>query len=399
VGVSAKRSTGKGVPFERASDPVVAFDRKHHRVFLQGIGVSIHGCAIYCDSAVTLNISRNNGRKFGRPVIINENVVANDNASPAFFNDKNWIAVDNHPTSPHFGRAYAVWDQLRCPDNGCNVAPVEQPVMISHSDDGGRTWSKPLEAINEKPGAVHQEVGALPVVMRNGHVVIVYPDVNAGVYTFEADLKAIRSTDGGRHWSAPFQIARQDPFAEEGNALRAPNVPSVDVGKDGTIWVAWQDQQFSQGRNDIVLTRSRDEGRTWSGIMNATPNEEGRDHFTPGIALAGGKIHLTYRTHAPTSLEADPMVKAVYRAIRRGKTIAGPIPLNKSSDANHAAFVTISASPTKFRFFGDYAAIDATARVAHPIWAQARAFKHARPNPDDTHQRAFSARVRIRRRR
>src|SRR6266568_3774021 len=41
VGVTSTPSTGTGVPYERASDPVVAFDRRHRRVMLESVGVSV----------------------------------------------------------------------------------------------------------------------------------------------------------------------------------------------------------------------------------------------------------------------------------------------------------------------------------------------------------------------
>src|SRR5207302_85727 len=55
VQVSHASTKGRGAPFARASDPVVAFDRKHHRVFLESIGVADPGCAVFCDSAITIN--------------------------------------------------------------------------------------------------------------------------------------------------------------------------------------------------------------------------------------------------------------------------------------------------------------------------------------------------------
>jgi hypothetical protein len=390
VGVTSTPSTGTGVPFERASDPVVAFDRKHGTVYLESIGVSVRGCAVYCDSAITVNISKNGGKTFGQPVIINENVVPNDGTTPAIFNDKNWIASDNNPTSPFYGRTYAVWDQVRCPDNGCNAAPTEQPVMVSTSDDGGATWTPAREAVNEHPGAVHQAVGAVPVVMPNGHVVIVYADANPGAYTFTGQYKAIRSTDGGATWSAPSVIATADPYAEEGNSLRAPNIPSPAVSGN-TVWVAFQDQRFAPGRNDILLTSSTDEGTTWSAPLNATPGEVGLDHFSPDIAAVGSKISLTYRTHTPTDVNADPKVDAVYRAIQSGLTVSGPTNLYGASDANLAAFTTVAGA--QLRFFGDYAGIAADAKGAHPIWAQSQNFPAQQANPTNTHQRAFSAAI------
>jgi Neuraminidase (sialidase) len=282
---------------------------------------------------------------------------------------------------------------VRCLDNGCNVTTA-QPVVLVTSDDGGKTWGPLIEATHEQPAPAHAEVGVQPVVLPNGHVVIVYADVQAGAFTFEGSYKAIRSTDGGKTWSDPVVISPANPFLEEGSGLRAPNVPAAAVDVDGTISVAFQDQRLSPGKNDILLTTSTDEGQHWSPPVDATPLEPTLDHFTAAIAVVGGKVHLTYRTHlAGTNVSAPPpasLVDAVYRALQGGVTTSGPFVL-KTSDAAVAAFATVAGVPLKF--FGDYAGIAASSIAAHPIWDQSETFADAQPNPTNTHQRSFSARI------
>ena len=389
VAVTPRPTAGPGAPFARASDPVVEFDRKHKNVFLNTIAVSDPGCAVFCDTADVVNISGNGGKTFGPPVVVHEDDSV-PGVTPVVFNDKNWIVTDNTPTSPHYGRTYAAWDQVRCVDEGCNVFS-SQPVLVSYSDDGGKTWQGPVQATDEQPGSAHGEVGVQPVVLPNGDVVIVYADAQAGAFTFFGSYKAIRSTDGGKTWSSPRTIDATDPFLEESASLRAPNVPSATA--DGsTIFVAFADQRFGPGRNDILLTSSTDEGQTWSPSLNATPAEIGLDHFNPDIAAVGGVVHLTYRTRAPGNLNASPRVDAVYRALNgAGVTTAGPVQLSAPSDASVAAFTTVAGIPLKF--FGDYAGIAATSTAAYPIWDKAQNFAGQQPNPTNTHQRSFSARV------
>jgi hypothetical protein len=388
VAVSSGSTDGPGPPFARASDPVTGFDRKHKAVFLNTLSVSDAGCVQFCDSAAVVNISGNGGKTFGPPVVIREDV--SDPSSTSFaMNDRNWIATDNNPASPHYGRTYAVWDQVRCAEPSCTV--IVQPVMLSYSDDGGRSWSPAIDVTHAQPAQAHQEVGALPLIMANGDLVIVYNDVTAGAFTFFGGYAAVRSTDGGATWSDPVTITQADPYAEEGASLRAPNVPSAAVDSDGTIWVAFQDQRFGSGRNDILLTTSTDEGQSWSPPLNATPGEANVDHFTPGIAAIGGTVHMTYRTRAPGNVTADPRVDAVYRALKGGVTTRGPLQLYSPSDAAVAAFSTVAN--VKLKFFGDYAAIAASPKSANPIWDQAQNFPQQQDNPTGTHQRSFSARI------
>src|SRR5205085_6135648 len=56
--------------------------------------------------------------------------------SSRFFNDKPALAADVQPASPHRGRVYLAWSR----------APRGPPlqVVLTHSDDGGVTWARPV---------------------------------------------------------------------------------------------------------------------------------------------------------------------------------------------------------------------------------------------------------------
>jgi len=162
------------------------------------------------------------------------------------------------------------------------------------------------------------------------------------------------------------------------------------VAGDGTVYVAFQDQTFSPGKNDILLTHSSDGGNSWSPPVDATPDPL-LDHFTPAIDVVGPTIHLTYRTHVG-DVNVNPLVDAVYRRVTSGGTTTFGPTLLKTSDASVAAFTKV-ASTAQFQFFGDYAGIAASSISAHPIWGQAELFPDAQTNPTNTHQRSFSARI------
>jgi hypothetical protein len=392
VGVTNTTNTGTGLPFARASDPVVAFDVDHKNVYFHTIAVSDQGCLEFCDSAIEVNISNNGGKTFSNPVIIEEDV-SNPNSGPQFFNDKNWITVDNNPASRHFGRTYSVWDQIFCSDPSC--VNETQDVVLRHSDDGGKTWSARITAEAEAPNNanVHAAIGVQPMVLSNGDVVVVYDDVQAGLFSFAGTMKAITSTDGGNTWSAPVIVTPLAPFFEESAGLRAPNLPSATTdGKN--IWVAYQDSSLSGGTsNDILITSSSNAGASWSLPFNATPGEATLDHFTPGLASANGNLYLSYRTH-PTGSTAQtvPFADIVFRKIAGGSASGAPVSLDATlTNLNEAAFTTLAGMQLKF--LGDYAATAASPNTINPVWCQAQNFPDATSNQTNTHQRAFSAGV------
>ncbi len=58
------------------------------------------------------------------------------------FYDKEWLTVDNWPSSPFYGRAYLVSTKF---ENGLFGSYGRAPIVLSWSDDGGLTWTAPKE--------------------------------------------------------------------------------------------------------------------------------------------------------------------------------------------------------------------------------------------------------------
>ena len=63
-------------------------------------------------------------------------------ANNAVFWDKDYIAVDNNPGSPYYGRIYVTASRFL---NGLHGSYAESPIWLSSSDDGGLSWSSPKE--------------------------------------------------------------------------------------------------------------------------------------------------------------------------------------------------------------------------------------------------------------
>jgi hypothetical protein len=59
------------------------------------------------------------------------------------FNDKEWIAVDNTPTSPFYGRIYVTWTQFMLDPTG--LFYVSSPIQLAYSDNHGDTFSNPID--------------------------------------------------------------------------------------------------------------------------------------------------------------------------------------------------------------------------------------------------------------
>jgi len=75
----------------------------------------------------------------------------------------------------------------------------------------------------------------------------------------------------------------------ESPGVRTSPLPSAEINRDGTVYVAWQDNRFEPGgtANDIVLSSSAD-GTTWPPVSRIPLDPVGSnvDHFIPGLAVS-----------------------------------------------------------------------------------------------------------------
>jgi hypothetical protein len=117
------------------------------------------------------------------------------------------------------------------------------------SDDGGVTWTRPVQvAVPSRPGATTDY--ARLAVSDGGVLHLVWSEFEAKPRKLPLGVYYARSTDGGRSWSAPTQLA--GPGFGQGNV--------VAVG-DHAVHVAWNGAQDIAGR---YHRWSSDDGATWS---------------------------------------------------------------------------------------------------------------------------------------
>jgi len=239
-----------GGPYARASDPAVAYDAKH--------GVWIVTSLVINSGALGVVVNRSKDGLSWDDAIT---AVGVDGKSY----DKEWIACDSTPTSPHYGNCYIEVD----------VTSSGNTITMSTSTDGGKTWGA-----QKFPSGNPSGLGGQPLVQPDGTVVVPY---SANF----ASQRAFRSTDGGATWSASVEIATISDHSVPG--MREEPLPSAEMDAKGTIYVAWDDCRFRSGctSNDIVMTTSKD-GVTWSAVKRIPIDAvgSGRDHFDPGLGVS-----------------------------------------------------------------------------------------------------------------
>lgn len=233
-------------PFDRASDPTVAFDAAFGEWMVSALdctGTSPKLSKPPNGAAVTVSTSAD-GVHWSRPVIVAK-------IKPRESFDKQWITCDNNVASRFFGHCYIEWD---LPLRGAGL------VVMSTSRDGGRTWSAPAATASRLHG-----IGGEPVVLPNGTVVV--PIISFVFVGGSFPLVAFRSTDGGRTWSGATRIAGLFGGGAAGN-VRGPSFPSATVDHAGRIYLAWNDCRFRPDclTNDMVMTTSTN-GLHWTRVV------------------------------------------------------------------------------------------------------------------------------------
>lgn len=259
---------------ERASDPSVAYDAVHRVWLITTLAVS--------RGDTRLTVSRSpNGSSWSAPVVAAEAAPAGGSTGEediAF--DKEWIACDDHSSSPFAGRCYLVYSDVAHGD----------VVAVRTSADGGLTWSAQVQ-VSQTDG-----VGAFPVVQPSGRLVLVY-------LAQSRRIDSAVSADGGATFAAPVTVAPVSVHAE--NGLRFFPLPSADADSSGRVWATWQDCRFSAGctSNSAVVATSSD-GVTWSAPGAVT---SGRDAVLPAVGIdpATGRAAVAYYVVRPNGIDFE----------------------------------------------------------------------------------------------
>ena len=257
-----------GGPYDRVSDPTVAYDARHNVWLISGLAIRDTSGVI--GAAVTVNRSTDGGLTWGNAINV---AVATGSANL----DKEWIVCDDTATSPFYGNCYAEWD-----DNGAG-----NRIKMSTSTDGGLTWGAAKNTANTATG-----IGGQPVGQPSGTVIVPIDNAN------QTRVMVFNSTNGGSSWGTTTQIATIRSHTEAGS-LRSGPLPSAEIDGAGKVYVVWADCRFRTNctANDIVLSSSSN-GTMWSAVARIPIDSttSGVDHFIPGLAVdkgtSGGSAHL-----------------------------------------------------------------------------------------------------------
>lgn len=278
--------------------------------------------------------------------------------------------------APRSGRLFAAWLQSDLEATTCLLclAKTGLPIVVTHSDDGGRTWSAPVSVSD----AGRARVGAPALAVDpDGNPAVLYVDYGGdrwdwenlpGSYEGTFTLVIARAADRGERWE-PGVVVDEGVVPTGRFLVYLPVTPGFAIASNGDMYAAWADSRA--GDPDILLRRSTDGGRTWRPpvTVNRGPGD-GIPQDMPAVGVApGGRVDVVYydRTIDRQGSRADVLLSSSSDSARSfARTI-------RMSDAASDRTIGPQGSPHASEAdFGSRIAVASLAGGAIAAWTDTR---------------------------
>ena len=300
-----------GGVYDAGGDPSVAFD-SHGHVFYAGLGFN----RTSAPNTVAVNKGTFDGSghlSWGAPVFINPTT------SPSTLNDKEWVAVDHHASSPFRDNVYVTWTRfIFNPHNG---KYTQSPIFFVRSTDGGAHFSSP-KPISDN---VLYDQGSRPVVGPDGSLYVFW-DGSTRLASLNSTY-FVKSTDGGVTFSKPQAISQLTDSALLKNTLfRNNSFPAAAAAPNGDLYATWTTELQNAGtpnyagdpscapwlggssatcHSAAVYSKSTDGGSTWSAPAPVFASASRAAIGYPVPQPSGGTLN------APAALPVEQIFLAV----------------------------------------------------------------------------------------
>jgi hypothetical protein len=240
-------------------------------------------------------------------------VAKTDNANTP---DKQWIAIDTNPGSPHYGRVYAMYTVFILNPSRIFVSHADANADGTHSD-----WSTPkvLPTVPGKPWDTY----LLPHVAPDGTVYTTTTNNPVSKGFLNNDINLIWSKDGGDTWQGPIPVVQNVLTPSYQNTTFTEGiVNSFGLGtrKVNGHWPAYvsYENEDPDGFSRVYVTGSLDGGTTWSTPVpvNDGPGDVEAMQSTVAVAPNGTVAvafydrRLACPSNAASGVQFDPLAPA-----------------------------------------------------------------------------------------
>lgn len=303
----------------------------------------------------------------------------------SIFHDKEWLTVDNWPTSPNYGRVYLTWTKFHIQDDGfSDYCPIQVAYtdVIPDFDPSLAIWEH-TPVVPDNPG--DDGVGAsanqfsVPQVEEGGALTISYAleECNSSI---DKGFRYQRSEDGGETFLPdPVRINKPGQFVDNPDpadllpptVFRAPNTTAhaISPTTGTTVFVYQNHINRKRSEADISYQLSENGGLKWSDAKMLSLRENGRpaqnDQFFPWVTVdEAGVFHAVWfdrrRSDDNRRINTWYAVSTDDAATWDSKRIS-----SKGWDPAEGFF-------TSGAFIGDYNGIAAAEGWVYPVWTDGR---------------------------
>jgi hypothetical protein len=348
-----------GVPPQPAAGPAgddvtVAFDgrgRGYVCAARSGHGSDLTPTHPDANRAVYVWRTEDGGRSFSAPATLVEGQ----------YSDHPWVAASQGQTLPG-ENVYVAW----------GAGASHTALDYTRSTDGGESFEPPRRILGE--ARIPSAVSAGPQVATGPHGLVCavcdWTTRQDSSGDMVGEVVAVCSTDAGRSFAAPVHLGFESAVIALPGDVRPNSGPTVAASPQGeALYVAFPKREAGSAHSDIVVTASRDGGRTWSKAVTATPGD-GVIYFQPNLAVDG-----TGRVAISAFALANGHVDEVLFVSQAGALRFGP-PLRVTT-APFDPLDPTTASRGKYGawWIGDWQGIASSAGAFHLVWNDTRTGK------------------------
>jgi hypothetical protein len=370
--------------FCTGGDPAVAYSRRDRAFYLSQLcffrALPFSEVQIY--KSVDNGMTWTPGRQAARAATNFD--YANGTVDDSIFNDKEYIAVDNTPTSPHYGRLYVSYTKFHIqPDGSSDYCPIQ----LSYTDNV--PTFNPLLTVFQHTAVVPDDPGAggvgesanqfsVPEVEKNGALDIGYVLEECNT-SLDHGMRFQKSTNGGASFLPARVNVDHSQFVDNPNpddllpntAFRAPNTISLDYNsKTGTLTFVYTNyRNRARSGGDITYQRSHDGGLHWTLAHVLSVGAGGaaarNDQFFPWAdSDPAGHIYAIWfdRRRDPANHDID-----TWQAVSSddGLTWSSRRISTRSWNPDLGFF-------SSGAFIGDYNGLAASNAAVYPVWTDGR---------------------------
>lgn len=199
------------------------------------------------------------------------------------------------------GRIHLVWLHATSSPPSGGFGPPPNPILGAHSDDGGQTFSEPVQVSDpERPRAVAPalSLGAdhrVHVAYYDlGDDIVDYQGLEGPVYQGTWSVVVSTSADAGKSFGKAVVIDAAVVPTERVMLVYTMPPPALAAGGN-RLCVAWTDGR--RGDADAFASCSGNLGRRWQAPvrLNDDPVGNGRSQYQPQLALGpGGRLDAVF---------------------------------------------------------------------------------------------------------